>query len=102
MREGTIVCNERRHHINKVIPLCFPSAEVSTRGCPTYELGFGDAMADGTIPSSRNIVQEEFEFLSCCLRIGNILERLVGKEDRHAHTYRVVGSNKANYERDEV
>jgi len=59
-------------------------------------------MADGTIPSSRNIVQEEFEFLSCCMRIGCIVECLVGKEDRHAHTYGAVGLTRANYERAEV
>jgi hypothetical protein len=58
-------------------------------------------MTDGTIPSSRNIFQEEFEFLSCCMRIGDIMERLVGKEDRHAHTYQMVGLIKAKY-RDKV
>jgi hypothetical protein len=77
------------------------SAKISTRRCPAYELSFGDAMTDGTIPSSRNIVQEEFEFLSCCMRIGDIVERLVSKEDRHAHTYQTVGLIKVNC-RDEV
>jgi hypothetical protein len=59
-------------------------------------------MADGTIPSSRDIIQEEFEFLSCCMCIGDIVERLVGKEDRHAHTCQAVESDRTKYERDEV
>jgi hypothetical protein len=59
--------------------------EAATRRYLTYELSFGDAMADSTIPSSRNIAQEKFEFFSCRLSIGDILERLVGEEDRYAH-----------------
>jgi hypothetical protein len=73
--------------------------EVSTRRYPTYKLSFGDAMADGTIPSSRNIAQEKFEFFGCRLSIGGILECLVGEEDRHGHAWRAIGSARFTYER---